>query len=347
MPLARRASSYNAGPELLRDVWALTAIAIVIVILRVIAKWRIGKFGLDDALMAFALCCATVGSILITLAIRYGLGREATEMATATVSKVIMFDYLTQTFAIIGGTIGRISFIVLIVGLLGSRLSYRIILWVLAGLQVVVNVMFIVIIFSQCPGHASAIWEHAGKAKCWDLHVQAYYGYFQGAFNATTDLYLAGFSTFIFWNLNLQLRVKLGLVALLGLGLFAMVAAIIKAIETRILATSDTDPTIATVNYDRWLYIEAYLVIITASIPCLRSLLRAFQGRVMRSRDTHELSSPYAVNSMRTTQTKRRESSTEGKRIVNIDEGQSNDEMDRHEGDNDALESACPRASVM
>lgn len=39
------------------------------------------------------------------------------------------------------------------------------------------------------------------------------------AFNSATDLYLAVFSTCIFWNLNLKLRAKLGLVTLLGLGI--------------------------------------------------------------------------------------------------------------------------------
>lgn len=39
------------------------------------------------------------------------------------------------------------------------------------------------------------------------------------AFNAATDLYLAAFPTFIFWSLNLHFRVKLGLIALLGLGI--------------------------------------------------------------------------------------------------------------------------------
>lgn len=38
------------------------------------------------------------------------------------------------------------------------------------------------------------------------------------AFNATTDLGLAVFSTYIFWSLSLKVGVKLGLVALLGLG---------------------------------------------------------------------------------------------------------------------------------
>lgn len=40
---------------MLGDVWGLTATAMVIVILRIIAKWRIGKFGVDDVLMGFAL----------------------------------------------------------------------------------------------------------------------------------------------------------------------------------------------------------------------------------------------------------------------------------------------------
>lgn len=55
MPLSRRASCDDCGPRLLQDVWVLTVLAILIVILRVTAKWKIGKFGLDDALMTFAL----------------------------------------------------------------------------------------------------------------------------------------------------------------------------------------------------------------------------------------------------------------------------------------------------
>jgi len=55
MSLSIRDAPYDAGPRLLRDVWGLTAVSIVVVILRIIAKSRIGKFGADDLLMAFAL----------------------------------------------------------------------------------------------------------------------------------------------------------------------------------------------------------------------------------------------------------------------------------------------------
>lgn len=38
------------------------------------------------------------------------------------------------------------------------------------------------------------------------------------AFNAATDAYLAVFPVYIFWSLNMKLRIKIGLMVLLGLG---------------------------------------------------------------------------------------------------------------------------------
>lgn len=117
---------------------------------------------------------------MITLAIRLGFGQKMSTLDPANVSKVIMHDYLTQTFGLAGGATGRVSFIVFIIGLLAQKSSQKIALSALVGLQVVVNALFIIIIFVQCPDHESAIWDHSGKKKCWSLHVQAYYGYFQG-----------------------------------------------------------------------------------------------------------------------------------------------------------------------
>ncbi|KAJ5180602.1 hypothetical protein N7492_003812 [Penicillium capsulatum] len=356
MAFLRRDAPVHSSTPLLRDVWALTGIAIVTVALRIVAKFKIGKLGPDDLLMIFALVSmtfpcsfrfivsATVGSIMITLGIECGFGRGMQE-TTAPVAKVIMYDYLAQTFALAGGALGRVSYIVFIERLLGSRLSYKVILWTLVALQGMVNVLFIVIMFVQCPGHMSALWNHPGKEKCWDARVQAYYGYFQGAMNSATDLYLAVFSTCIFWSLNLKLRVKMGLIGLLGLGIFAMIAAIIKTDQTRVLATPNADPTTATVEYDRWLYIETYLVIITASIPCIRSLIRSIRGRPVISRDTHELSSPYGVSSIGTSRMRRRGLSPDRERVMSISEENVSD-GDITRSHNEMHESTCPKNYV-
>ena len=55
MSLSVRDDLDDHGPRLLRDIWALTGIAILIVVLRVIAKIKIRKIGWDDILMVSAL----------------------------------------------------------------------------------------------------------------------------------------------------------------------------------------------------------------------------------------------------------------------------------------------------
>ncbi|KAL3451745.1 hypothetical protein BJX65DRAFT_321470 [Aspergillus insuetus] len=274
MSASAGSSSESLGPHLLRDVWAFAGVSIVVMVLRILARARIKKFSWDDVLMGFALVLALVGSAILTIAVRKGYGSPISEVSNP--STVVLYDYIGQTFGICGGVAGRVAFVIFILGILGVNKQDRIILWAFIGGQIIINLLFILIIFLQCPGHASAILSHSGDAdKCWDLRVQTYYGYFQGAFNSATDLYLAAFSTYVSWNLNLKWRVKIGLIVLLGLGIFAMVASIIKTIQLHILSNANNNPTRATVDLERWLYIETYLVIITASIPLIRPLFRS------------------------------------------------------------------------
>lgn len=106
-----------------------------------------------------------------------------------------------------------------------------------------------------------------------------------------------------------------------------MIASIIKVVQTRVFAHADNDPTVATVVYDRWLFIEAYLVIITASIPCIRSLLRPLEDRYTASgRRAYELDSPYARTSAPSS--RRITPKTHGTAIVRISDGnESSDEI--------------------
>jgi hypothetical protein len=130
--------------------------------------------------MFLAQCSALVGSAILTVGIKYGYGRQTWNIDPDNVSTVIMYDYLSQTFGTAGSAIGRISFIVFVITLLGARRAHRIMLWILIGAQIIVNAFFILIIFIQCPGHESAIWSATGSGKCWSLNVQTYYGYFEG-----------------------------------------------------------------------------------------------------------------------------------------------------------------------
>lgn len=122
-----------------------------------------------------------IGAALITTGVKHGYGRHVWEIhPQSEVSTVIMYDYMTQAFGLAASCVGRIAFIVYLVGLLGTAGKRRIILYVLGGVQLVTNIVSILILFLQCPSHGSAIWNRPQEDKCWDVHVQAYYGYFQG-----------------------------------------------------------------------------------------------------------------------------------------------------------------------
>jgi len=104
-----------------------------------------------------------------------------------------------------------------------------------------------------------------------------------------------------------------------------IIAAVIKTVQTRVLVASDSNPTIATVTYDRWLFIETYLVIVSTSIPSIRSIFRSIDGGKLNRRNIHKLSSYYLVSFLHISR-RRRELSTEGKRIIDVSVGNVSNE---------------------
>ena len=54
-------------------------------------------------------------------------------------------------------------------------------------------------------------------SKCWSPDVQTDTGYVQGVFNSATDLILTVMPITIFFTLQMDLKIKLGLAGLLGL----------------------------------------------------------------------------------------------------------------------------------
>lgn len=82
-----------------------------------------------------------------------------------------------------------------------------------------------------------------------------------------------------------------------------MAASIIKTTQIRVLETPDNDPTTATVALDRWMYIETCIVIIAASIPCIRPLFKI--GRHKNHSHSYELGSSYEYSGGRAEERKR------------------------------------------
>ncbi|PWY66486.1 hypothetical protein BO94DRAFT_528621 [Aspergillus sclerotioniger CBS 115572] len=289
------ASSINFGPELLAAVWTMSALSIVVVSLRSIGNAKFGNFQISDLVTLFALILLFIAAVLSTVAVDYGYGQTASSLELHHAMNSLKYSTISQAIVTLAATAGRLAFIVYLIELLAARKLHRIILWILVPCQVIVNVISVFLLFYQCTTHIDELFNPSESNHCMSLTVQIDYAYFQGSFNSACDLLLAIFPIYIFWHFNWNIKVKLVLISLLSLGVVAMAASLVKTLEYPGIISS-TNPRTNRVTLLRWMFIEAGIVLITASIPCLRPLIILWIRKLLKRTPTRHQKMPNTNN---------------------------------------------------
>ncbi|KUM59599.1 hypothetical protein ACN42_g7545 [Penicillium freii] len=289
-------SQTDLGPALEKGIWVAVAIAAVIVILRIVGKIKIKRFGVDDGLMIFAEILAIVSTAFLTLSVKHGFGRNLNTIPPHDKQDVLKNIAIQVLLVTISTTIARSAFILYILPLLGTNKYYQAALWAVLVIQFGGNVASAVLPLSICR-NAAALWDPkvAVTTTCGNMQAVIKYAYYSNTFNSATDLFLAVFPTVVFWNLNLKLRIKISLIGLLSLGIVAMVASIIKTTKLESVPSITNTGAGGGIELIRWGYIENVIIIITSSIPCIRPLIissvrKLSSGKYSRS---YELSMPF------------------------------------------------------
>ncbi|KJK64564.1 hypothetical protein P875_00011219 [Aspergillus parasiticus SU-1] len=204
--------------SVLKGTWSLAAVAIVVMVLRVVAKLKLHHVGIDDCAMITALLLALVASTLFSIAVLvYGFGDGLDTHNHSDQVNALKYYVILQVFGIASSCMGRVAFIFYLLPILSTTKISKIILRGLLALQVV-NFVSIVLLLSQCRD-IRGIWDplFEERTECMDVSVEIYYGYFQCSCNGLTDLILSVYPSYIFWNLKLRLRVKISLEVLQSL----------------------------------------------------------------------------------------------------------------------------------
>ncbi|KAF2234782.1 hypothetical protein EV356DRAFT_532582 [Viridothelium virens] len=289
----------NKGPGILAVSWIEAGVGLVVLSARIYTRSRIVRnMGWDDWTMVFATILALVTTILVTLEVNFGVGRHAIHLEPQDVISAVKIIWLTVPFSTMSACFGKISISLLLMQIINRNRAGKIFLSCLIITLFIVNLLLTIITFAQCRP-VTFLWDklnpHVGYAgKCWSPDVQKNYGYFQGAFSSASDLALAIFPVPIIWKLQMKLRVKLGLAAVLSLGVVAAAAACIKTVELRNLATPDFTWDATDLVY--WYITENWIIVIAACIPTLAplySILRGKQSResfLQQGRHRHRLS---------------------------------------------------------
>ncbi|KAH8750714.1 hypothetical protein F5882DRAFT_310137, partial [Hyaloscypha sp. PMI_1271] len=244
-----------------------------IVGLRLYAQFVSRHLDLGDAIMTLSMICGILLCSMLTTQHHYGLGRHFFYLSPTQRILAIKFNFLGQAFGIMGPAFGRMASCLLMLKLFGTKQRLRQLLWFIFWESLVVNAITLILVFVQCKD-VQSLWDPAGHPPvCWSPKVQEITLTISTALNSATDLALTILPSTIFWTLQINVRLKLGLGFLLSLSIFAFIACIIKTVLLQSLGERE-DFTFNTVPFFTWVIAEITLVNIAASVPLIRPLFK-------------------------------------------------------------------------
>lgn len=205
-----------------------------------------------------------------------GLGKHIGTLSDEQIGYTGHLVVTVQSFSVLTSFFGRVSFAFFLLSVVGdAKVAARNTLYGLVVVQILVNALVVVQVYTQCGAKMSALWnpEVAKTAHCSAADVETYIGYVQASINSLCDLVLTILPITIVWNLRMPSGTKVALAGLLCLSSFAFVASIAKAVEIRLLS-SGPDFTYHFALLQYFVVVECDVVMIAASMPMLRPLWR-------------------------------------------------------------------------
>lgn len=112
-------------------------------------------------------------------------------------------------------------------------------IWVFIAGQILLNASSVVFFYSQCGTHLHSMMTAdfiAMASYCLNPVYQTDYGYFVGAFNCLTDVFLTVLPLILIQRTRMSFKRQAGLALLLCLSVLALVAAIVKTYEAKALS---------------------------------------------------------------------------------------------------------------
>ncbi|KAJ5894609.1 hypothetical protein N7495_006300 [Penicillium taxi] len=270
------------GPGDLSLGLGLGSVATVFIILRVYVRLRVNKFGTAALLWTLtAWIFTTISQSVATVAILHGLGNHIEIVEEHdNLRQYLLLTWITVFMFSIAIPLGKCavcSFLIEMNGQGNPRI--RLSLIVCGVVNVILSIPMLVIVWAHCsPPHA--LWDPTLQYQC-NTKMATDYLAFVGAVAAASDLYLAIIPAAMLIPLKIDAKLKWGLSFLMGCGVFAAAAAIVRAWSAN--ALNNTDSTWESGVLFRWGEIEEWVVLICMSIPPVWPLFRPITSKFLNS----------------------------------------------------------------
>lgn len=251
-------------------------LAWVTVSLRCLTRLKITKaFGLDDYLIVISLLVFTAFCSCQLAGIHYGIGRHNVDVAVPNVVQALKYQILCEIFYFADTALIKLS-----VGFLLRRITpnsakvYCTILYVSMAILTLWSIITFCIILFQCNPVYTAWDKRSGEGHCLKPAAIANVGYAFSAMDIVFDWMFALLPIPMLWSIKMSLQMKLSLILILGLGVFASTATLVRL--KYIVGLKDPGDILYSLTEAlMWTTIEAGIGIAAASIATMRPLFRS------------------------------------------------------------------------
>jgi len=255
----------------------VTIAALLTTVARLYVRLKmIRNIGWDDYVMVFAMALCLAGQGVVISQVHHGAGRHIEYIHPIDIGKGLKMNFVSQPIYLWGIALVKISVGFFLLRIAVSKFYRRLIISIMVFMGVYTFGCFMTILL-QCTD-IRVMWDPTIKATCWTASTIKALGYTNAGFNISTDLAFAVFIPIpMLWEVQMNRRHKASLVCILGLGIFATAAAVVKL--TYLPNYGKTGDWLwDSRNITIWTIAECNIGIIAGNLPCLKPIFRTVLG---------------------------------------------------------------------
>ncbi|KAJ4293126.1 hypothetical protein N0V90_008408 [Kalmusia sp. IMI 367209] len=226
--------------------------------------------------MSFAMVLCIAGACIVIPEVYYGAGKHIDQIEDKNFQTAFKLNFVTQPIYLIAICVVKLSVGFFLLRIAIVPLYRRIIQGIMIFMAFYTTACFFTVMF-QCTNLAVQ-WDPSVEGTCWPSNVLKGLSYANVACNITTDLLFAIVIPIpMLWQIQLNRRQKSSLICILGLGVFATAAAIVKISYLPNYGRTG-DWLWDSRNITIWTVLESCVGVIAGNLPCLKPLFRSVLG---------------------------------------------------------------------
>ncbi|KAF9873071.1 CFEM domain-containing protein [Colletotrichum karsti] len=258
----------------------VTFITVAFMVMRLVSKaMKLSTWGADDTAIVIAFALFIGFYVELFYFVRAGLGKDIWTLHDYEITYFLKLLFALEFFYFIGLASIKASILFLFLKIFPSK-GFRKVLWVMQLLSALVGLSFVILCFAECQplSHFWDGWSGENQGTCLDLNR---IGLSHVALNITLDIVMLILPITQIYNLKMDKRKKLGVIAMFLVGVFLTVVSILR-IKTLIVFATSLNTTADSVAVVLWAYVELGVGVIVACMPNVRQLLQTLPSKVVQ-----------------------------------------------------------------